>query len=184
MLRFLGVCVVMGALSASSSLDRPKVGDGDEAIFEGRVQALPPIAPAQSFTIGERLVQTDASTRFQDGGAARGFDDLQVGMRVHVRGTPAGEAVNATIVELQDSHPDAPVEVHGVVSGLSGNTASFQFVVGATEVRGDGGTTLHAADSSAATFADLRNGAQVMVKGTRGNGFVIAARIAINAAGR
>ena len=69
------------------------------------------------------------------------------------------------------------VEFTGAISGLTGSAASFQFSVGSRLVKGDGKTAIIGDRDAAKSFADLKNGALVEVKGTPGNGFVQASRI-------
>jgi hypothetical protein len=136
-----------------------------------------------SFQAAGRLVSTDASTRFQDGSAARSFGDLQIGMRVHVTGTPAGDSVNARIVELQHSHADIPVNVNGVIDSLGGAASAFEFKIGSTLVKGDATTAFFGDGDKPDTFADLKDGVRVEVKGQQRNGFVHATRIHVNDGG-
>jgi hypothetical protein len=69
------------------------------------------------------------------------------------------------------------VEFTGAISGLTGTAASFQFSVGSRLVKGDGTTAIIGDGNAAKSFADLKNGGRVEVKGTQGNGFVRASRI-------
>ena len=170
------VDVVVMVSGSSASLDSEVRSGAGEAQLEGRVESLPPSMPALTFKAAGRTVRTDASTRFTDGSVTRAFGDLQIGMRVHVKGSLSGETLTATRVELQSAQL-VPVEVNGTIDGLTGSASGFQFNVGSTVVKGDSRTTILGHGDAAKTFADLKNGAKVEVKGTLGGGFLQATRI-------
>ena len=168
--------VVVMVSGSSASLDSEVRSGAGEAQLEGRVESLPPSMPALTFKAAGRTVRTDASTRFTDGSVTRAFGDLQIGMRVHVKGSLSGETLTATRVELQSAQL-VPIEVNGTIDGLTGSASGFQFNLGSTLVKGDSKTTILGHGNAAKTFADLKNGAKVEVKGTRGAGFLQATRI-------
>jgi hypothetical protein len=169
------------SVSGSAAAIESQVRSGASgAELEGRVESLPPTMPALSFKAAGRTVNTDASTRFQDGSATRSFGDLKIGMRVHVKGTPSGDAINATLVELQNSQVDIPVEVNGVIDTLTGLASDFQFKIGSIVVKGDANTAFFGDGDKPDTFADLKNGVRVEVKGQQRDGFVYAVRIHVN----
>jgi hypothetical protein len=73
-------------------------------------------------------------------------------------------------IEVEPSAPagQGVVELEGPISGLAGNASAFSFLVNGTSVHGDGTTVFHS------SFADLKDGAKVEVKGTQQTGFVFA----------
>jgi Domain of unknown function (DUF5666) len=173
--------LVVSVTGSSAAIEsQVRSGGGTGAELEGRVESLPPTTPALSFRAAGKLVNTDSSTRFQDGSATRTFADLRIGMRVHVKGTPSGDAINATLVELQNSQVDIPVEVNGVIDTLTGSASDFQFKIGSRVVKGDANTTFFGDGDKPDTFADLKDGVRVEVKGQQRDGFVYAVRIHIN----
>ena len=175
--------LVVSVTGSTAAIESQVRSGGGGAQLEGRVESLPPTPPSTdplSFTAAGRLVKTDSSTRFQDGSATRTFADLKIGMRVHVKGTPSGDAINATLVELQNSQVDIPVEVNGVIDSLAGSASDFQFKIGSRLVKGDTNTTFFGDGDKPDTFADLKDGARVEVKGQQRDGFVYAVRIHIN----
>jgi Domain of unknown function (DUF5666) len=172
--------LVVTVSGATASVESKVTSGGADAELEGRVESLPPTTAALTFKAAGRLVKTGSSTRFQDGSASRSFADLQIGMRVHVKGSLAGDAINATLVELQNSQVDLPVEVNGVVDSLSGSSSGFQFKIGSTQLKGDATTVFFGDGDTSDSFADLKNGSRVEVKGQQRDGFVFAARIHIN----
>ena len=173
--------VVVVVNGSSVSLDSEVRSGGGQSELEGRVDALPPTTAALSFKAAGTLVKTDSTTTFKDGSRARTFADLQIGMRVHVKGSPDGDAIKATSVELQNSQTQIPVEVNGIVSALSGSASAFQFTVNGTLLKGDTSTTFFGDGDRTDAFADLKNGLRVEVKGQQQNGFVYAVSIHINA---
>src|SRR5262249_11082133 len=155
--------LVVAVNGSTASIDSQfRSGGGAQSELEGRVEALPPTTAALSFKADGRLIKTDSSTQFLDNGAPRSFADLQIGMLVHALGTPSGDAIGATEVDLQNSQTAIPVELNGPVSSLSGTASAFQFMVNGTLVKGDS-TTVLTGDDTAATFADLKNGVHVEV---------------------
>jgi len=172
--------LVVSVSGSAAAIESQVRSGGSGAELEGRVESLPPTTPALSFKAAGKTVTTDSSTRFQDGSATRSFGDLRIGMRVHVKGTASGDAINATLVELQNSNVDIPVEVNGVIDSPSGTAAAFQFKIGSTLVKGDAATTFFGDGDKPDTFADLKDGVRVEVKGQQRDGFVYAVRVHIN----
>jgi hypothetical protein len=173
------VDVVVMVSGSTASLDSSvKTGAGG-AELEGRVESLPLTMPPLTFKAAGRAVKTDGSTRFLDGSLTRSFGDLQLGMRVHVKGSMSGDTLNATLVELQNSQ-NVPVEVNGIVDSLLGSASAFQFNIGSRVVKGDLDTAFFGDGDKPDTFADLKNGARVEVKGQQRDDFVYATRIHIN----
>jgi len=174
------VDVVVMVSGSSASIDSEVRSGVGEAQLEGRVESLPPTMPALTFKAAGRTVRTDASTRFVDGSAARTFGDLQIGMRIHVKGSLSGDSFTATLVELQNSTTTIPVEVNGTIDSLTGSATAFQFNIGSRLVKGDAATDFFGDGDKPDSFADLKNGARVEVKGQQRDGFVYATRIHIN----
>jgi len=142
--------------------------------IEGLVQGLPPFTAAGSFIVNDHLVLTDGSTLYRHGDTTMTFADLQIGTRVHVKGTPSGSSTLATLVIFQDPNTNTNVNLNGTISALSGSAASFQFIVNGTAVKGDASTSF-----IGGAFSNLTNGTKVEIKATQMNGFVQATRIHI-----
>ena len=106
-------------------------------MLEGRVEPLPPPRAALTFKAAGRTVRTDSSTRFVDGSDTRAFADLQIGRRVHVKGSMSGDTFTAAQVELQ-SAAAVPVEVvfnmPDVSCPLISWTTITRYVVGTVNV--------------------------------------------------
>jgi len=172
--------VVLSVSGTSASLDSEVRSGAGEAQLEGRVESLPPTMPALSFRAAGRTVKTDSSTRFVDGSQSRGFADLQIGMRVHARGNLSGDTFTATVVEMQNSNVDVPVEVNGVIDTVTGTASAFQFKIGSRVIKGDNLTTFFGDGDKPDTFSNLKDGVRVEVKGQQRDGFVYATRIHVN----
>jgi hypothetical protein len=173
--------LVLSVAGATAAIESQVRSGGATTELEGRVESLPPtVVDPLSFKAAGRLVKTDASTRFQDGSQTRSFADLRIGMRVHVKGTTSGDTINATLVELQNSNVDIPVNVNGVIDTLTGTASAFQFKIGSIVVKGDGNTAFFGDGDSPDTFANLKEGVRVEVKGQQRDDFVYATRIHIN----
>ena len=85
----------------------------DKVEIEGRIDGLPPTTAAGTFTIAGLNVQTDADTQIRKGDTPATFADLQIGMRVHVRGTPNANGALAKIIVIQNENVDLEFELEG-----------------------------------------------------------------------
>ena len=173
------VDIVVMVAGASASIDSEVRSGAGESELEGRVESLPPTMPALTFKAAGRAVLTDTGTRFLDGSITRAFADLQIGMRVHVKGTLAGDTFTAAQVELQNANI-VPVEVNGIIDSVTGTAATFQFRIGSRVVKGDVLTAFFGDGDKPDSFASLKDGARVEVKGQQRDGFVYATRIHVN----
>lgn len=166
------------SLAGASSvvLESQRRSMGSEEQLEGRVEALPPAVAAGSLVVAGRTVLTSSTTAFFLRGANSTFAALAVGQRVHVKGEATGSSLRASVVEIQNTNEDIPVEINGTVESLTGGSSSFEFRVDGRLVRGDATTEFF----GGSRFADLANGRRVEVKGQQRNGFVFATRIHVN----
>lgn len=169
--------VVVTVAGASASVDSEVRSGAGEAQLEGRVESLPPTTPALTFKAAGRTVKTDASTRFVDGSLTRTFSDLRIGMRVHAKGSLSGDTFTATAVELQNSNVSVPVEVNGAIDTVTGSASAFQFKIGSRVIKGDSTTAFVGDGNRPDSFASLKDGVRVEVKGEQRDGFIFATRI-------
>ena len=174
------VDLVVAVSGSTASIESAVSSGSGEAQLEGRVESLPPTTAALTFKAAGRTVKTDASTRFVDGSQTRTFIDLGIGMRVHAKGTLAGDTFTATLVELQNSNTSPPVEVNGTIDSLAGSAAAFQFQIGSRLVKGDTNSAFFGDGDKPDSFSDLKEGSRVEVKGEQRDGYVYAIRIHIN----
>jgi hypothetical protein len=174
------VDLVVAVTGTSASVESELRSGAGDAQLEGRVESLPPTMPALTFKAAGRTVKTDGSTRFFDGSQSRTFADLQIGMRVHATGTLAGDTLTAAVVELQNSNTTIPVEVNGVIDTLGGSASDFHFNIGSRLVKGDALTSFFGDGDTPDTFASLKEGSRVEVKGQQKDGYVYATRIHVN----
>ena len=172
--------IVLAVSGSTVSIESEVRSGASEAQLEGRVESLPPTQPALTFKAAGRVVRTDSSTRFVDGSQSRTFSDLRIGMRVHAKGSLSGDTFNATQVELQNSNTALPVNVNGTIDSLTGTSSAFQFKIGSRLVKGDGLTTFFGDGDKPDTFARLKEGSRVEVKGEQRDDYVYAVRIHIN----
>jgi hypothetical protein len=173
------VDIVVMVAGASASIDSEVRSGAGESELEGRVESLPPTMPALSFKAAGRAVRTDGGTRFLDGSITRAFADLQIGMRVHVKGTLAGDTLTASQVELQNANI-VPVEVNGIIDSVAGTAATFQFNIGSRVIKGDVLTAFFGDGDKPDAFASLKDGTRVEIKGQQRDGFIYATRIHVN----
>lgn len=149
-----------------------------ETELTGVVEALPPSTAASTFRAAGRTVVTNASTAFANGSS---FASLAIGTSVEVKGTPAGDTITATRVEIVRAPAPAPepteAEFTGTISALAGRASSFQFTAAGRLVRGDATTAIIGRRDAVASFTDLLNGGAVEVKGIQRDGFVQASRL-------
>lgn len=175
--------VVLAVSGSTASIESEVRSGAGEAQLEGRVESLPPTMAPLTFKAAGRIVRTDAATRFVDGSQSRSFSDLTLGMRVHAKGTTSGDSFAATLVELQNSNAALPVIVNGTIDTLTGSAPSFQFKIGSRVVKGDAQTEFFGDGDRPDSFASLKEGSRVEVKGTQRDDFVYANRIHINGSG-
>jgi hypothetical protein len=138
------------------------------------------VGPNGEFTI-TGVAPGNVELRFTGNGtnAKVTIRDVQTNEKIQVRITVNGSvAVIDSETRSNDDHTKA--EVNGVIDGLTGTAAAFQFNVGSRSVHGDAHTTFFGDGDKPDTFADLKNGVRVEVKGRQQDGFVYAERIHIN----
>lgn len=174
------VVTVSGTAAAIETESRSGAGEDE---LEARIESLPPTVPSGTFVAGGRTVRTDGSTRIEQGGSTRTFADLAIGMRVHVKGRTSGGDLLASTIEIQNTNTTIPVEINGIIDTVTGTAAAFQFKIGSRVIKGDASTTFFGDGSATVTFAALKEGVRVEVKGQQRDGYVYATRIHVNDAG-
>ncbi len=163
----IAVAVIAGAVQLTQDTRQ-----GGPTTVSGLIDSIP---SNQTVVVNGVTIRIDATTVIAQGSSILMFSDLTVGTRVSVSGTMDGAEVVATRVDIQDA-TSQPVTLTGAVQGFSGTSASFQFTIGATTVRGDSSTNFLGANG----FSKLANGKQVQVIGQPQNGFVQATSITIS----
>jgi len=161
---------------SSATIETQSRSSGSDRDVEGRVEALPPVTPPGAFIVAAKTIQTDGSTRFVLNGATAGFADLVVGQRVHVKAHMSGTAILATLVEIQNTNAEIPVEVNGVIQTFSGTPANFQLTIDGRLLKGDSATTFF----GNTVFGDIKSGLEAEVKGLQRNGYVYVTRMHVN----
>jgi hypothetical protein len=136
--------------SLDSELRRGPAGEQ----LEGRIESLPPTTPADTFIVAGRSVTTSNATTFVLNGQPATFADLEIGQRVHVKGQPGVNTLLATWVMIQNTNTSVGSNVNGIVSGFTGTSSAFEFMVGDKLVKGDTATVFFGNSA----FADLADG--------------------------
>jgi hypothetical protein len=91
---------VCGTLTASKvEPNGPQMQEAAEFEIEGFVTAVPPDVPSGSFKVGNQLVVTTSSTRFEGGVAT----DIVVGVKLEVEGVLSSGILTASKIEFSDS---------------------------------------------------------------------------------
>ena len=149
---------------------------GNDSELEGRVERLPPQSAANTLVVGGVVVLTNTSTQFVLNGSPVAFADLQIGYRVHVKGNANPAGLLALLINIQNTNPDIPVNLNGIVDDVTGTASAFEFEIDGRLVKGDAATEFFGGSA----FADLDDGVRAEVKGQQRNGFVQAIRIHVN----
>jgi len=170
------ISIAVSLTSSAAVLETERRSTGREEQVEGRIESLPPDVAALTFIVAGRTVTTDANTRFLLRNGPVGFDALEVGFRVHVKGQTVGGTLLASLVDIQNTNGTA-VNINGVIEDMSGTPSAFLIVVDGQEIHGDSLTQFF----GGTVFADLAIGQTVEVKGLQRTGHVYATRIHVEA---
>ena len=173
------VSLVLSVAGTAVSVDSEIRTTSSSQQLEGRVESLPPTTAANTLAVAGKIVKTDSSTRFEQGGAAKSFSDLLIGMRVHVEGNATGSEIVASLIRIQNTNTWIPVEVNGAIDSFSGTATTFQFKIGSRQIKGDDLTVFF----GNSTFSMLKDGVRVEVKGQQRDGYIYAERLHVNDAG-
>ena len=95
-------------------------------------------------------------------------------MRVHAKGSIAGDTFTAARVELQNSNTALPVNVNGTIDTVTGTAGAFQFNIGSRRIKGDAQTAFFGDGDRPDSFASLKEGSRVEVKGEQRDDFIYA----------
>jgi hypothetical protein len=169
------VDVVLVVAGNAATVDSEIRSGAGEAELEGRVESLPPTMPALTFKASGKSVKTTTATRFTQGGATRLFTDLQIGMRVHARGTLSGDTLTASLVDIQNTNngtgdngggQDSSASIHGTLAKIGGTKPNLVLTVDTTTVRTSSGTEVKRR-GDVQNLDTLRVGQSLHVVGTR-----------------
>jgi hypothetical protein len=193
------ITLVVSVSSSSVTLESAaRTGAGEEEL-EGRIESLPPTMAAGSLKVAGRTVTTNSSTQIRHGSTPVDFDDLEIGYRVHVKGSPSGSSLLASTIMVQNTHTNLPdddeedeeeeeddeeqdesASIHGKLMSIGGTSPSLQLVVGTTTVRTSSSTVVRRR-GDVQTLAELRVGMDLHVVGDRqSDGSLDARMIQIN----
>jgi len=182
------VSVLVGVSGSTATIQSESRNAGGKVELEGRIESLPPTQAEKTLIVAGRTVTTTAQTVIRDGNnATKAFGDLEIGQRVHVKGTlvtTPTSAIEADSIVIQNTNTWIPVNVNGIVEVLNTTTPpegfTFVFQIGSRVIQGDVDTRFYGDNDVPLTLADLKNGQRVEVKGELRDNFVYAVRIHIN----
>ena len=180
------VSLLVGVAGATAMIQSESRNAGGKVELEGRIEAFPVEDGDQedNLVVAGRTVEVTPETGIWKGNAKIDFEDLQIGQRVHVKGTLDNEAFVADSITLQNTNEWIPVNVNGIVEVLNTPPPSdgfdFRFQIGSRVIQGDDETKFYGDDDVPMGPEDLNNGQRVEVKGELRDGFVYAFRIHIN----
>lgn len=180
------VSVLVGVSGATATIQSESRNAGGKVELEGRIEAFPVEVgdPKDNLVVAGRTVEVTPDTAIWKGSAKLDFKDLQIGQRVHVKGTLGAEAIVADSITLQNTNEWIPVNVNGIVESLNdpplATGMTFSFKIGSRVIQGNAVTAFSGDTNVPPTLADLKNGQRVEVKGELRDGFVYAVRIHIN----
>lgn len=191
------ITLVVSVTSSSVALESSaRTGAGEEQL-EGRIESLPPTMAVGSLKVAGRTVTTNTSTQIRHGSTPVDFDDLEIGYRVHVKGSPSGSNLLASTIIVQNTNTNIPQEeeeeeeeddeeqdesasIHGKLMSIGGTSPSLQLMVGTTTVRTSSSTVVRRR-GDVQTLAELRVGMDLHVVGDRqSDGSLDARMIQIN----
>ena len=195
------ITLVVTVTSSTVELESAaRTGAGEEQL-EGRIESLPPAMPAGALKVAGRTVMVDGATRIRHGSTNVDFDDLEVGYRVHVKGSPSGSNLLASTIIVQnmnagddqeededegedeednEEEQDESASIHGELMSIAGSTPNLQLLVGTTTVRTSSSTVVRRR-GDVQTLAELRQGMDLHVVGDRqADGSLDARMIQIN----
>ena len=193
------ITLVVSVTSSSVALESAARSGGGEEQLEGRIESVPPAMPGGSLKIAGRTVTTNTSTQIRHGSTPVDFDDLEVGYRVHVKGSSSGSSLLASTIIVQNTHTNLPDEdeedeeeeeddeeqdesasIHGKLMSIGGTSPSLQLAVGTTTVRTSSSTVVRRR-GDVQTLEELRVGMDLHVVGDRqSDGSLDARMIQIN----
>ena len=161
--------------TTTALVESQRRSSGKDTELEGRIEMLPGPLP-NSVVIAGVTVLTDTNTQYFLNGSPGDADDLEIGLRVHVKGQTNGPNLLALVIQIQNTNPNISVIVNGIVDEFSGNPTAFEFEIDGRLIKGDNTTEFF----GNSVFADLDDGVRAEVKGLQRNGFVFAERIHVN----
>ena len=162
--------------STTAVVESQRRSSGSDSELEGRIEKLPPESPANTLVVAGVTVLTNTSTQYFLNGESADFSDLAIGLRVHVKGQSNATGILALVIQIQNTNPDIPVVINGIVDEFTGSASQFEFEIDGRLIKGDANTEFF----GNSVFADLDDGVRAEVKGKQRNGFVYAERIHVN----
>jgi hypothetical protein len=170
------IAITVSVQGDSVAVESERRSLGNETQLEGRIESVPPTTPPGTLVVAGQTVTTDGNTRVLMGSSTLTLTDLVVGLRVHLKGTASGSALLASVIQIQNTNVDLPVNINGEVEGLTGTPSDFRFSVNGRAVRGDANTDFFGGSE----YDDVADGVRVEIKGLQRDGYVYASRLHVN----
>jgi hypothetical protein len=175
----ISISVTVSGTTASVDMQQ-RTGSGKVEI-EGRITAVTNGA-TRSLQVAAKTVTVPADATIRHGDTPVDFSALQVGDRVHVRGTPNGDIVVAELVIVQETVGTPPpppppaqpkIEMEGRIAAINPEGTSRTLVVDTTRVSVPTTAEIRHGDT-AVDFAVLKVGDRVHVRGTMSGNVLVA----------
>lgn len=148
---------------ATATLDDEQRNGATMTELEDQIAAVNDAVTPPTLVVGGTTVAVPSSAVIRHGNDTVAFRALNVGDRVHVRGTMSGAVMTATEVMVQNTNTSPGVNASGTVMAVNSRScpASIEFTVGGWTV-----VTSDKTDFQKTTCATLAVGNTVHVKGT------------------
>jgi uncharacterized protein DUF5666 len=168
------IAITVSGTNARVESEHRSGGGDNRAEVEGRITEVN--ATARTLRVSGTLVTVPADATIRRGSTPLSFADLKVGDEVEVLGTRDTTGLKASRIEVKAARIGDFSEREGLVSGLTGTCPALTFTVGTTKVTTDGTTFFEEG-----TCADVKNGAEVEVKGRpQTDGSILAAVVELS----
>ena len=142
---------------SSADLTKEHRVNGSEAELEGRITGVHP--GARTFEIEDVRVSVPAGTAIHHGSRTIEMSELQVGDRIHAKGSKEGDGLTARELELQHAEIE-PAELSGGVTDLAGACPARTFRIGSTTI-----ATTDTTSFLRGACGDLATGRRIEVRG-------------------
>lgn len=107
------------------------------------------------------------------------FSDLRIGAMAQAIGESDGSTLRASTVVVL-SEVGTPVQLNGVIDGVTRGGDAFSFNIGSRRLRGDGNSQISGSSTSPSAF---RDGQTVQVEGLQRTEYIYTTRVTVGPAG-
>ena len=149
--------ITVTVTGSSADVTKEHRVNGSEAELEGRITGVNP--GGRAFEIEDVRVSVPGGTAIRYGSRTIEMSELQVGDRIHAKGSKDAGGLTAREVELQHAEIE-PAEISGSVTGLAGTCPARTFRLGSASI-----STADTTSFLRGACGDLANGRRVEVRG-------------------